>query len=170
MSPCLQRQQHCHFSWVSIYLSIYSVNLHALLLLEVVYRVSVNQFCVLLHFNQIWYLLNDSEWVSAPQLCRVQKQWLWWDLLAHELGAVTRLRSRSRRQMSRSIFFGASIVSLRGEVADVGIFMMSPDMISQQSQYTKPQVATFGQYIEWSKGHSVSHLAGHSGVLGGERQ
>ena len=50
--------------------------------------------------------------------------------------------------MSRSIFFGASIVSLQGEVADVGIFMMSPDMILQQSQYTKPQVATFGQYIE----------------------
>jgi len=35
--------------------------------------------------------------------------------------------------------FGATIVSLRPVVVDVGIFMMSSDMISQQSQYELPQ-------------------------------
>ena len=47
---------------MSIY--IISANLHAFSLLRSNYRVCITEFCVLLHFNQIYYLLNDSEVAS----------------------------------------------------------------------------------------------------------
>ena len=71
---------------IYIYVSIHiiSVSLHAFLLRSS--RVCIIEFCVLLHFNQIEYLLNGSE-VSYAELRGN-------NLLEHE--EQSRIRSRSR--------------------------------------------------------------------------
>jgi len=58
------------------------------------------------------------------------------------------LRSRSRRQMSRSIIFGATECKSPDDVADTG-YLYDPKLWYDIATYELPQVATIGGMMFW---------------------
>jgi len=83
----------------------------------------------------------------------------------------SRIRSRSRRQMSVDYIFRSIECKSPGDVADMGILMMSVKMISQQSQTTSCRKVAYvigGIYdvidMEWSV-DTHYYLADHSSIL-----
>ena len=162
MPSCLQRQEHLHLDSVSIQLSvsiyIISVNLHAFLFSN--YRSALLNFacyCILLD-------LVFAEWFCG-QRAEIRDNNM---IRSAEYEEQSQIRSRSNEGCQSIFFFGATMVSLRGDVADVGILMMSRNMLSQQSRYELPRsprlLAVYMMWVRVVSGNS-DYLADPSSIL-----